>query len=158
MDQLSGYNCVVITNLVMTLAEVSASRENAICTAGKALQNKTGVKPPCAHYSYSAQIGWILVASYTSRICCCITAPIAEETKYLWFKGILIHPTSRRKTIYRRARGGRREEDLFVFLFSAISAFSAVSICFSTFTKCPYLGKYFFVGKATHGDSHGRAM
>jgi len=69
----------------MTLAEVSASRENAICTAGKALQNKTGVKPAGAHDPDGTQIRWVLIPPHPGRIGRGVAAPVAEKAEYLWF-------------------------------------------------------------------------
>jgi hypothetical protein len=55
---------IVITSLVMTLAELSATHENTICTSMERLDNKEWIYSSGAHDPYNPDVWWVLKPGY----------------------------------------------------------------------------------------------
>jgi hypothetical protein len=56
---------IIITDLVMTFAELSAAHENTVCTGTKGLDNKERIHPSSAHDPYNSNIWRILKAGHS---------------------------------------------------------------------------------------------
>ena len=75
----------------MTFAELSAAGKDASRPFDETSHNEGRVETTGAHHSDGSQVRWILISGYTRRISRCITAPVAEESKYFGVKFFLAH-------------------------------------------------------------------
>jgi hypothetical protein len=77
---------IVITNLVMTLPQLSPAHENAIRTCSEALNNKYWVHSACTHDPDHPDVGRILETGNPCGVGCRVATPVAEEAQYLRLK------------------------------------------------------------------------
>lgn len=84
--KMGGYDCVIITNLVMTFPELSPANKKTISTYTKCFDNEKGVHSSGTHDPNYPYIGWVLKTGNTCRIGCRIATPVTKETEYFWFK------------------------------------------------------------------------
>jgi hypothetical protein len=91
MDDVSRYDGVIITNLVMAFTELSPTNKDTIHTRLESGKDEQGIHSPGTHNPDSSYIRRVLKAGYPGRVCCGITAPVAKKTEYLGFKGFVRH-------------------------------------------------------------------
>lgn len=121
-------NGLVITVPVMTLSQVSAAHEDAVCSVDKTLHQEHSVYTPRAHHPDHTDMGRILKTRHPCRISRRIAAPVAQEAKNSRLKRLPNHP---------------RSYCSFVILLIA---------SLMTFAKGMYLGHDLIIRETAHGN------
>jgi hypothetical protein len=77
---------IVITFQVMAVTGMSAGNPDSVGTFSQGRQEEFGAHATRTGDAYHPDIGRILGTSHTGEVGCAVTAPVAEETDYFWFK------------------------------------------------------------------------
>ena len=88
--EVGGDDGVVITNLVMTLSQLSPTHKNAISPIQKPIHQEDGIYPAGAHHPDHPDMMRVLNPGHPSRVRRGIAAPMAEKSKNFRFKCIHI--------------------------------------------------------------------
>jgi hypothetical protein len=64
----------------MAFAKLSTTHKDAVSPHVERINNKQGIHSPRAHDPDGPDIRRVLKTRYTSRVGCCITTPVAQET------------------------------------------------------------------------------
>jgi len=76
---------IVITFQVMTFARMSPGDPDSVRSLSQSRKEKLGTHAPGAGNPYNPDIGRIFHSPDTGKVCCSITAPVAEKADYFWF-------------------------------------------------------------------------
>jgi hypothetical protein len=70
----------------MTFTKLSTTHKDGVRPYVKRINNKQGIHSPRAHDPDGPDIRRVLKTRYTSRVGCCVAAPVAQETNNFGFK------------------------------------------------------------------------
>ncbi len=69
----------------MTVADVSAGNQDAICSFQESLEQKAVIHPAGTHESDQPDIGRILHSGHPCQVSPGVGAPVADESQNIWF-------------------------------------------------------------------------
>jgi hypothetical protein len=75
----------------MALSKLSAAHKDPVRSLAKSLNDEERINSARTHNPDYPDIGWVLKTYHACPIGCRIAAPVAEKTKYLWFKFVMFH-------------------------------------------------------------------